>query len=255
MVDILDEDYILENRVILNVGGTRFETYKTILKKIPATRLSRLTEALVNYDPITNEYFFDRHPGVFSQILNYYRTGKLHYPLNVCGPLFAEELEFWGLDANNVEPCCWMTHTKHTTTSETLATLDRLNIDVIKTSQQDLIVKFGIDAHPNYDDGNLPWHVRLKPVIWQVFEEPRSSNVAMAVAVTQIFMIILSISSLWISSYPYARYQVLHMSTEFSDGSSASSSSSSSNDTSTYSYYLVFKVAYIYSGQVQLFAD
>lgn len=65
----------LENRVVLNVGGTRFETYKTVLKKIPATRLSRLTEALVNYDPVTNEYFFDRHPGVFSQILNYYRTG------------------------------------------------------------------------------------------------------------------------------------------------------------------------------------
>ena len=43
------------------------------LKKIPATRLSRLTEALANYDPVLNEYFFDRHPGVFAQILNYYR--------------------------------------------------------------------------------------------------------------------------------------------------------------------------------------
>ena len=30
------------------------------LKKIPATRLSRLTEALANYDPVLNEYFFDR---------------------------------------------------------------------------------------------------------------------------------------------------------------------------------------------------
>ena len=29
-----------------------------------------------------------RHPGVFAQILNYYRTGKLHYPTDVCGPLF-----------------------------------------------------------------------------------------------------------------------------------------------------------------------
>lgn len=35
-----------------------------------------------------------RHPGVFSQILNYYRTGKLHYPTNVCGPLFEAELEY-----------------------------------------------------------------------------------------------------------------------------------------------------------------
>ncbi|KAF5406377.1 Potassium voltage-gated channel protein Shaw [Paragonimus heterotremus] len=92
----------LENRVILNVGGIRHETYKATLKKIPATRLSKLTEAGVNYDPILNEYFFDRHPGVFGQILNYYRTGKLHYPTDVCGPLFEEELEFWGLDANQV---------------------------------------------------------------------------------------------------------------------------------------------------------
>ena len=53
-----------------------------------------------------------RHPGVFAQILNYYRTGKLHYPTDVCGPLFEEELEYWGLDSNQVEPCCWMTYTQ-----------------------------------------------------------------------------------------------------------------------------------------------
>ena len=49
-----------ENRVTINCGGIRHETYKTTLKKIPATRLSRLTEALANYDPVLNEFFFDR---------------------------------------------------------------------------------------------------------------------------------------------------------------------------------------------------
>ena len=49
-----------ENRVIINCGGIRHESYKTTLKKIPATRLSRLTEALANYDPVLNEFFFDR---------------------------------------------------------------------------------------------------------------------------------------------------------------------------------------------------
>ena len=39
---------------------------------------------------------------MFGQILNYYRTGKLHYPTDVCGPLFEEELEYWGLDSNQV---------------------------------------------------------------------------------------------------------------------------------------------------------
>jgi BTB/POZ domain len=70
-----------ENRVVLNVGGIRHETYKATLKKIPATRLSRLTEALANYDPILNEYFFDRHPGVFGQVLNYYRYAISTYKI------------------------------------------------------------------------------------------------------------------------------------------------------------------------------
>ena len=43
-----------------------------------------------------------RHPAVFAEVLNYYRTGKLHYPNSVCGPLFEEELEYWGLDSNMV---------------------------------------------------------------------------------------------------------------------------------------------------------
>lgn len=47
-------------------------------------------------------------------------SGKLHYPTNVCGPLFEEELEFWGLDANQVEPCCWMTYTQHRLLNQTV---------------------------------------------------------------------------------------------------------------------------------------
>jgi potassium voltage-gated channel Shaw-related subfamily C protein 1 len=68
-----------ENRVVLNVGGIRHETYKATLKKIPATRLSRLTEALANYDPILNEYFFDRHPGVFAQV----KTGNYVHAISL----------------------------------------------------------------------------------------------------------------------------------------------------------------------------
>ena len=82
-----------EYRVTLNVGGMKHVTYKHVLKKIPATRLSKLSPVSSNYDPIADEYFFDRHPGVFVHILNYYRTGKLHYPMDVCGPLFEEELK------------------------------------------------------------------------------------------------------------------------------------------------------------------
>lgn len=37
---------------------------------------------------------------------------SFQYVKDVCGPLFEEELEFWGLDSNQVEPCCWMTYTQ-----------------------------------------------------------------------------------------------------------------------------------------------
>uniref|UniRef100_A0A0R3QWC9 BTB_2 domain-containing protein n=1 Tax=Brugia timori TaxID=42155 RepID=A0A0R3QWC9_9BILA len=87
----------------LNVGGMKHKTCQATMKKIPATRLSRLTLSVTNFDPLLNEYFFDRLLGCFFfsillfnqmffyiyllevSILNYYRTGKLHYPIDVCG--------------------------------------------------------------------------------------------------------------------------------------------------------------------------
>ena len=116
-----------ENRIIINVGGIRYETYKSTLKNIPDTRLSWLTNTHghnPDFDPHTGEYFFDRHPGVFNMILNYYRTGKLHAPTDVCGPLFEEELAFWGLDEKQIEPCCWSNYRAHRDAQETLAEMD-----------------------------------------------------------------------------------------------------------------------------------
>ncbi|EFA08936.1 potassium voltage-gated channel protein Shaw isoform X1 [Tribolium castaneum] len=196
-----------ENRVVLNVGGIRHETYKATLKKIPATRLSRLTEALANYDPILNEYFFDRHPGVFAQVLNYYRTGKLHYPSDVCGPLFEEELEFWGLDANQVEPCCWMTYTQHRDTQETLAVLDRLDLDTDKPSDEEIARKFGFEE--DYFKGTLSWWQMIKPKIWSLFDEPYSSTAAKVIGVLSVFFICVSILSFCLKTHPDMKVPVI----------------------------------------------
>ncbi|XP_030383977.1 potassium voltage-gated channel protein Shaw isoform X2 [Scaptodrosophila lebanonensis] len=200
-----------ENRVVLNVGGIRHETYKATLKKIPATRLSRLTEALANYDPILNEYFFDRHPGVFAQVLNYYRTGKLHYPTDVCGPLFEEELEFWGLDSNQVEPCCWMTYTQHRDTQETLAVLDRLDLDTEKPSEEELARKFGFEE--DYYKGTISWWQEMKPRIWSLFDEPYSSNAAKTIGVVSVFFICISILSFCLKTHPDMRVPIVRNTT------------------------------------------
>ncbi|XP_074656367.1 potassium voltage-gated channel protein Shaw-like [Tubulanus polymorphus] len=195
-----------ENRVIINVGGIRHETYKATLKKIPATRLSRLTEALANYDPVLNEYFFDRHPGVFAQILNYYRTGKLHYPTDVCGPLFEEELEFWGLDSNQVEPCCWMTYTTHRDTQETLAILDRLELDTDKPTEEEIMKKFGWEE---VNESSLTCWQKVKPKIWALFDEPYSSTYAKIIAVVSVFFIFISILSFCLKTHPDMRVPII----------------------------------------------
>uniref|UniRef100_A0A336KTB5 CSON015567 protein n=1 Tax=Culicoides sonorensis TaxID=179676 RepID=A0A336KTB5_CULSO len=179
-----------ENRIILNVGGIRYETYKATLKKIPATRLSRLTEALANYDPVLNEYFFDRHPGVFAQILNYYRTGKLHYPTDVCGPLFEEELEFWGLDSNQ----------------STLAILDKLELDEEQPSEEAIARLFGFEEALN--NGELTCWQRTKPKIWALFDEPSSSTGAKIVAGISVFFICISVISFCLKTHPGLRVEL-----------------------------------------------
>ncbi|CAH8615223.1 unnamed protein product [Schistosoma bovis] len=189
-----------ENRVILNVGGIRHETYKATLKKIPATRLSKLTEALANYDPVLNEYFYDRHPGVFSQILNYYRTGKLHYPVDVCGPLFEEELEFWGLDANQVEPCCWMTYTAHRDTQATLQILDKVDMDNDDYTPETLYKRFGLEDEYTCNELNT-WQ-KYRPKVWALFELPHSSIGAKFIALLSITCIILSILAYCMDTSP-----------------------------------------------------
>ncbi|CRK89787.1 CLUMA_CG003393, isoform A [Clunio marinus] len=196
-----------ENRIILNVGGIRYETYKATLKKIPATRLSRLTEALANYDPILNEYFFDRHPGVFAQVLNYYRTGKLHYPTDVCGPLFEEELEFWGLDSNQVEPCCWSTYSIHRDTQSTLAILDKLELDDEQLSEESIARLFGFDeALLNYNE--LSCWQRTRPKVYALFDEPSSSTGAKVVAGISVFFICTSVISFCLKTLPGLRVEI-----------------------------------------------
>ena len=72
-------------RIVINIGGVRFETYKNTLKFIEDSRLAYMSEQNSDYDPIQNEYFFDRDPDSFQAILNYFRTGKLHAPGEICG--------------------------------------------------------------------------------------------------------------------------------------------------------------------------
>ncbi|XP_060715541.1 potassium voltage-gated channel subfamily C member 1a isoform X1 [Tachysurus vachellii] len=206
-----------KDRVVINVGGIRHQTYRSTLRTLPGTRLAWLAEpdahSHFDYDAHGDEFFFDRHPGVFAHILNYYRTGKLHCPADVCGPLYEEELAFWGIDETDVEPCCWMTYRQHREAEEALDSFGGGPVDL----GSDEVDGDGL-GEPGDGDDELEMTKRLalgdttdaktaglwqrwQRRVWALFEDPYSSKYARWVAFASLFFILVSITTFCLETH------------------------------------------------------
>ncbi|XP_049578060.1 potassium voltage-gated channel subfamily C member 1b isoform X2 [Syngnathus scovelli] len=204
-----------KDRIVINVGGIRHQTYRSTLRTLPGTRLSWLAEPDApnhfDYDAKIEEFFFDRHPGVFAHILNYYRTGKLHCPADVCGPLYEEELAFWGIDETDVEPCCWMTYRQHREAEEALDSfgggglLDLGNDDAEPEPEHgeddvdEMTRRLAHGDSPDARSGTL-WS-RWQKRVWALFEDPYSSKYARWVALASLFFILVSITTFCLETH------------------------------------------------------
>ncbi|KAJ6659427.1 hypothetical protein lerEdw1_018661 [Lerista edwardsae] len=203
------------DKITINVGGTRHETYKSTLRTLPGTRLAWLADpdaqSNFDFDDQSNEFFFDRHPGIFSYVLNYYRTGKLHCPADICGPLFEEELTYWGIDETDVEPCCWMTYRQHRDAEEAL--------DIFESpepgsgaageeaeddgARETTLQRLGMDDRPPGAPGATrggccrSWQPRM----WALFEDPYSSRAARVIAFASLFFILVSITTFCLETH------------------------------------------------------
>lgn len=95
------------NRVIVNVGGTKYEIAKTNLEKYPDTLLGSERKKYF-YDEERMEYFFDRDPVIFKNIAEFYRVGFFHVssPTTVCMEAILDELAFFGIPQHEVSDCC-----------------------------------------------------------------------------------------------------------------------------------------------------
>lgn len=112
--------------VIINVGGCKHILRLVDMKRSPRSRLGHLAEQIeasedvldlcddVTFDSTENkmEYFFDRHPVTSANIMNFYRTGKLHCLEEICVQSFSDDLDYWGIEECQLEPCCQFHYTR-----------------------------------------------------------------------------------------------------------------------------------------------
>ncbi|ERE67032.1 potassium voltage-gated channel subfamily A member 5-like protein [Cricetulus griseus] len=91
-------------RVLINIAGLRFETQLGTLAQFPNTLLGDPAKRLRYFDPLRNEYFFDRNRPSFDGILYYYQSGgRLRRPVNVSLDVFADEIRFYQLGDEAME--------------------------------------------------------------------------------------------------------------------------------------------------------
>ncbi|XP_062272632.1 potassium voltage-gated channel subfamily A member 1 isoform X2 [Scomber scombrus] len=156
-------------RVVINVSGLKFETQLKTLTQFPDTLLGDPDKRIRYFDPLRNEYFFDRNRPSFDAILYYYQSGgRLKRPANVPFDIFSEEVKFYELG-------------------------------------DEAILKFREDeGFVKEEEKPLP-EDEFKRQIWLLFEYPESSSPARGIAVVSVLVIVISIVIFCLETLPEFR--------------------------------------------------
>lgn len=169
--DILDMDMDHENneRVLINIAGLRFETQLGTLNQFPDTLLGDPDKRIKYFDPLRNEYFFDRNRPSFDGILYFYQSGgKIRRPVNVSIDVFADEIRFYQLGEE---------------------AMDRFRED---------------EGFIKEEEKPLPQNEFQKQV-WLIFEYPESSSPARGIAIVSVLVITISIITFCLETLPEFR--------------------------------------------------
>ncbi|XP_043943486.1 potassium voltage-gated channel subfamily A member 1-like [Protopterus annectens] len=156
-------------KVVINIAGLRFETQLTTLAQFPDTLLGDPDKRMRYFDPLRNEYFFDRNRPSFDGILYFYQSGgKIRRPVNVSIDVFADEIRFYELGEEAMERF-------------------REDEGFIKEEEKPL---------PQND---------FQRQVWLIFEYPESSSPARGIAIVSVLVILISIITFCLETLPEFR--------------------------------------------------
>ncbi|XP_058481718.1 potassium voltage-gated channel subfamily D member 2 isoform X2 [Solea solea] len=166
--------------IMLNVSGSKFQTWRDTLERYPDTLLGS-TERDFFFHEETNEYFFDRDPDIFRHILNFYRTGKLHFPRMECISAFDEELSFFGIIPEIIGDCCYEDYKDRRRENQ-----ERIQDDEESEQNNDLVAA----------------DLSFRETMWRAFENPHTSTMALVFYYVTGFFIAVSVMANVVETVP-----------------------------------------------------
>lgn len=160
------EDHECCERVVINISGLRFETQLKTLSQFPDTLLGNPKKRMRYFDPLRNEYFFDRNRPSFDAILYYYQSGgRLRRPVNVPLDMFSEEIKFY-----------------------------ELGVEAMEKFRED-------EGFIREEERPLPEN-EFQRQVWLLFEHPESSGPARGIAIVSVMVILISIVIFCLETLP-----------------------------------------------------
>lgn len=164
-IDIDEQDPGWE-RIVINVSGLRYETHLKTLCQFPNTLLGNPQRRIRFFDPIRNEYFFDRNRPSFDAILYYYQSGgRLRRPVSVPIDIFTEEIKFFELG-------------------------------------EEALLKYREDEGFIQEEERILPTKSWQRKMWLLFEYPESSRGARVIAIISVTVILVSIITFCMETMP-----------------------------------------------------
>ncbi|CAB1431832.1 unnamed protein product [Pleuronectes platessa] len=179
----------LQQSIRVNIGGKVFHIPTQCVIKYPNTRIGSLALCLDraklctlcdDYSVRKNEFFFDRDPAFFHHICHFYTSGVLWVIQEMCPINFEEEMTYWGLSLKDTQRCCWMMFEEKVDEVK-----DYLKVD--KELMAEIEVKYNDESFRDMMFGDV------RKTLWNIVEDPYSSNLAKAFNVLSNVFVLLSI--------------------------------------------------------------